>query len=147
MAPTMPIEHRIEHRIDIAADRQKVWRAITKPEHFSNWFGDTIHFSHLAAGEPIAFEVGSLKKSGTIERVEVPDLYAFHWTPEPGEPARTLVTFRLEAVGSGTRVTVTEEGFEALPDKVRAKRYDLHKRGWPYQMGQLEAYVQSEPDV
>jgi len=131
----------------IAADREKVWRAITQPEHFSHWFGDDLRFERLAVGEAMTFAVGKLQKTGTIATVEPPERYAFYWTPEPGVAARTLVTFHLQAVVDGTLVKVTEEGFDALPEKVRGTRYDLHHKGWPYQTQRLADYVQTEQDV
>ena len=134
----------IEWTTVIPADRQKVWRAITSPEHFANWFGDDLHFERLAVGEAMTFSVGRQQKTGTIATVEPPERYAFYWTPEAGVPARTLVTFNLEAVVDGTLLKVTEEGFDALPEKVRSKRYELHHKGWPYQTEQLAEYVQRE---
>jgi len=40
------------------------------------------------------------------------------------------VTFQLEDVTDGTRITVTEEGFEALPAEVRSAQMENNTRGW-----------------
>jgi uncharacterized protein YndB with AHSA1/START domain len=73
--------------------------------------------------------------------VEPPERFAFRWTPEPGNPAESLVTFRLEVVPGGTLVTVTESGFEALPDSLRQKRAEMNAQGWGFVLEHLAAYL------
>ena len=40
------------------------------------------------------------------------------------------MTFQLEDVTDGTRITVTEEGFDALPAEVRPAQMENNTRGW-----------------
>ncbi|HVO42777.1 MAG TPA: SRPBCC domain-containing protein [Aggregatilineales bacterium] len=137
----------LERSIVTAADGDRVWRAITRPQHFSRWFGGDIRFERLAVGEPMTFHVGGQTGPATIAIVEPPERFAFHWAAEPGDPARTLVTFRLETVADGTRVTVTEEGFEALAERARRRRFELNDEGWSIQMANLAAYLRKGEDV
>jgi hypothetical protein len=53
------------------------------------------------------------------------------------------VVFALETVPEGTRITVTEQGFEALPDEVREIRYQDNTQGWEQVLGELIAYLTS----
>jgi hypothetical protein len=53
------------------------------------------------------------------------------------------VIFALETVPEGTRITVTEQGFEALPDEVREARFKDNTQGWEHMLGELLAYVTS----
>jgi uncharacterized protein YndB with AHSA1/START domain len=53
----------------------------------------------------------------------------------------TLVEFRLEETAKGTRVTVTESGFEKVPEARRAEAFRMNDRGWEQQMKNIEEYV------
>jgi uncharacterized protein YndB with AHSA1/START domain len=101
---------KAERSLVIAAEQERVWRAITTPEIISRWFDGTMRWSfRLAAGETITLTMPDFTGYAHIAIVEPPEHFAFTWTPEPGNPAETLVTFRLEAVPGGTRVTATED--------------------------------------
>lgn len=54
----------------------------------------------------------------------------------------TLVTFYLETVAEGTRLTVTETGFEALPEEVRQTPFARNSKGWRIQMNNIAEYLQ-----
>jgi uncharacterized protein YndB with AHSA1/START domain len=135
----------IRRSVVVAADQEKVWRAITQPEHFSKWFGGQIQFERLAVGETISFFEENYP--GTIAIVEPPERFGFYWTAELGYPVETLVTFHLETVAEGTRITVTETGFEALPEDVRHIPFARNDKGWSIQMNNIAAYLQTVADV
>jgi uncharacterized protein YndB with AHSA1/START domain len=86
--------------------------------------------------------------AAVVERIEPPTLFSFRWHPyaiDPevdysGEPT-TLVEFRLEPIATGTRVTVTESGFEALPARRRPDALRMNERGWQAQMANIAAHV------
>lgn len=64
---------------------------------------------------------------------------------EPGEtPASMLTTFRLADENGGTRVTVIEDGFEALPTEVRQKRVDQTGHGYSMSMAHLKKHVEGQ---
>lgn len=134
----------IRRSVVVTASREKVWRAITQPEHFSKWFGGEIQFERLAAGEAMTF-FGT--EPATIAIVEPPERFAYRWVAETGYSAETLVTFHLEAVPEGTRITVTETGFEALPEDVRHIPFERNGKGWSIQMDSIAAYLQTADDV
>lgn len=131
----------------IAAERERVWRAITTPRHMTQWFGMDIDFARLAVGETMTFTYEGTPEPATITVVEAPERFAFEWTAEPGLAVTTLVTFVLEAVREGTRVTVTEQGFEALPDDVRDNRRDSNTNGWAIQLNNIARYLRETADV
>jgi uncharacterized protein YndB with AHSA1/START domain len=80
----------------------------------------------------------------TIEQVEPERLFSWRWHPggdpdiDPAEPM-TLVVFELEEVPEGTRLTVTETGFDRVPVSRRSKAYRENDEGWA---GQFEAIAQ-----
>jgi uncharacterized protein YndB with AHSA1/START domain len=133
---------KAERSIVIAADRERVWRAITTPEHISKWFDEQMKWTFtLAPGETITLSMDDFTGYARIATVEPPERFAFYWQAEMDNPTETLVTFRLESVPEGTRVTASEEGFEALPDDVRQKRYDMNGMGWGMALDSLAAYL------
>ncbi len=136
---------KAERSIVIAADRERVWRAITTPEQISKWFDGTMEWQFkLAPGETITLSMDDFKGYARIVTVEPPERFAFTWTPEPSNPVESLVTFQLESIPEGTRVTASEAGFERLPDDLRQKRYDMNGMGWGIALKNLADYLQKE---
>ena len=129
----------IERSVVIAAERAQVWRAITTPEYLAKWF-ESIHFERLAEGEALTFGWGG---AGTIALVEPMDRFGFRWQIAPPHPAQTLVVFTLETVPEGTRITVTERGFEALPEEVRETHFRDNTQGWEHMLKSLSTYLRS----
>ncbi|MBO0783033.1 MAG: SRPBCC domain-containing protein [Ktedonobacteraceae bacterium] len=129
----------IERSIVVAADREQVWRAITTPEYIANWF-EPIRFDRLAVGEALTFGWGG---EGSIAIVEPMERFGFRWQIAPPHPAQTLVVFALETVPEGIRITVTEQGFEALPDEVRETHFKNNTQGWEHMLNSLSTYLLS----
>jgi uncharacterized protein YndB with AHSA1/START domain len=83
----------------------------------------------------------------TVERVEPEHLLSFRWHDfdetgvEISEQPTTLVEFRLEPTTDGTRLTITESGFEALPDHRRLEKLRGNAEGWNIQANNIAAYV------
>jgi uncharacterized protein YndB with AHSA1/START domain len=141
---------RIEKAIILRAPRSRVWRALTDSAQFSEWFGATLKDPFL----PGARVQGPVTSRGyehltmdiTIDRVEPERLFSWRWHPggdakvDPSEPA-TLVVFKLEEVPEGTRLTVTETGFDRIPVARQAKAYRENDEGWTGQMEAIRKYL------
>jgi hypothetical protein len=57
---------------------------------------------------------------------------------------KTLVEFRLEATSNGTRLVVSESGFNDLPDDpLRVDALRSNTDGWNLQAANLAAYVET----
>jgi hypothetical protein len=56
------------------------------------------------------------------------------------EPS-TLVEFRLERAGHGTRLTIIESGFDALPAHRRDEAFRMNEGGWSEQVKNITAHV------
>jgi uncharacterized protein YndB with AHSA1/START domain len=149
--PTTPsTTDRIEKTILLHAPRSKVWRALTDPAAFSDWF----QVSLTGPFTPGARVTGPVTHPGythltmviTIDQVEHERRFSWRWQPggdpdiDPSE-ATTLVVFELEDVPQGTRLTVTESGFDAIPLSRRAKAYRENEEGWAGQMENLRQYL------
>jgi uncharacterized protein YndB with AHSA1/START domain len=85
----------------------------------------------------------------TVERVEPERCFSFRWIPygidaecDPEHEPTTLVEFRLEPDGSGTRLTIVESGFDRVPAHRRERAFRMNEGGWSAQADNLRQYVQ-----
>ena len=143
---------RIEKTIVLNAPRSRVWRSLTDPAQFGQWFGAELKDPFL----PGARVQGPVTSPGyehlvmdiTIDRVEPQRLFSWRWQPggdpniDPAEPM-TLVVFELEEVPEGTRLTVRESGFDQIPVSRRGKAYRENDAGWTGQVENLRKYLAS----
>lgn len=147
---------RIERSIVLKAPRSRVWKALSDPAEFGAWFraelgGETFAPGQTARGAIThpGFEHVTLELQ--VERVEPERVFAYRWHPyaiEPGvdyaaEPT-TLVEFTLEDVDGGTRLTVVESGFDAIPVARRDEAYRMNSGGWEAQMHNIARHVDGE---
>ncbi len=86
---------------------------------------------------------------GTVERIDPEQYFSFRWIPfgidaeaDPDTEPTTLVEFRLEPVPEGTRLTVTESGFDKVPAHRRARAFRMNEGGWNGQAENLRKYVE-----
>jgi uncharacterized protein YndB with AHSA1/START domain len=141
---------RIQKTVVLRAPRSKVWRALTDSAQFGQWFGTNIEGQFTPGGrsrgpitipkyEHLTFEVD-------VEQMEPERLFSWRWQPggdpksDPAEPM-TLVVFELEEVPEGTRLTVTETGFDQIPAARRDKAYRGNDAGWTGQVENLRKYL------
>ncbi len=151
----------IEKTVVLKAPRAKVWQAIADSAAFGTWFGMTIE-GPFVAGQTAKGRIAATKVDPAIakqqapyvgmacdlmvERVEPERRLAFRWHPG-AEPAAgpdaptTLVTFELEEVDGGTRLTITESGFDRIPLERRAKAFADNEGGWAAQLTLVAKYL------
>jgi uncharacterized protein YndB with AHSA1/START domain len=142
----------IEKTIVLKAPVARVWRALTDAEEFGIWFRVKLEGPFVAGAESrghITYPgYEHLRFRATVVRIEAPLVFAFTWHPYAIDPDRdyddepaTLVTFRLEPTSEGTRLTVTESGFDALPPERRDLAFRMNERGWGIQMENIASHV------
>lgn len=84
----------------------------------------------------------------TVERIEPERYFSFRWIPYgidedadlENEPT-TLVEFRLEPAPEGTRLVITESGFDRVPAHRRERAFKMNAGGWEAQAANLERYL------
>jgi uncharacterized protein YndB with AHSA1/START domain len=59
----------------------------------------------------------------------------------------TLVAFELTETSEGTKLTVTESGFDRIPPERRAQAYRLNDEGWGEQMKLIERHLAKAPST
>ena len=143
---------RIEKQITLDAPRSRVWRALTEVEQFNAWFGVSLT-TPFAPGAEVS---GQIKVRGYehlamtiwIETMEPERFFSFRWHPYAVEPdvdysaePTTLVSFTLEEAGAGTRLTIVEAGFDAIPESRRAKAFTMNSNGWNGQAENIRKFL------
>lgn len=138
----------VRRTIQIAAPIEKVWSAVTQPEHISQWFGTAvIHGAGVGARGTLTFE-GYGAVPLRIEAFEEPRLVSYRWgnddasgvMPDDVDEHSTVFTFTLEPTADGTQLTVVETGFEATSDP--AANMESHRGGWNDELDKLVALLE-----
>lgn len=154
---------RIEKAVVLRAPRERVWRAISDAKQFGTWFGVDFDGPFVAgarltgrivptkadpevarAQEPHAGKTFEI----SIDRIEPMRLFSFRWHPFAVDPnvdysrePTTLVVFEVEEVAGGTKLTITESGFDGIPLERRAKAFAGNEQGWAAQLRLVEKYL------
>lgn len=144
---------RIEKSMELRAPVERVWRALTDHTEFGAWFRVKLDGPFV----PGEVSTGCMTYPGyehlpwkaTIVAMEAMRLFSYRW-PHMDEAQRvredcpwTLVEFRLEPMSGGTRLTVVESGFDALPSHRRAEAFRQNEGGWAEQMKNIQTHVEA----
>jgi uncharacterized protein YndB with AHSA1/START domain len=143
-------EFTVRRTVTIAAPIEKVWAAVTEPEHISRWFGQAAVFDDLAVGASGSLtwdDYGTL--AVLIEELDPPRAIAYRWSNESGNAIEgdhvdpehsTVFRFTLEPVDSGTQLTVVESGFDTL--STPAESMESNRGGWDHELDELVTYLE-----
>lgn len=158
---------RIEKQVLLHAPLERVWQAISNAQEFGSWFGMRFD-GPFVAGERVAGQIvpttvdpqvaesqkpyEGIRFDLFVERIEPMRLFSYRWHPgavDPGvdyskEPT-TLVVFGLEEVPEGTKLTITESGFDAIPLARRAGVFEQNEMGWEGQLTLIQKYLARKP--
>lgn len=139
--------------VDIAAPAERVFKALTDPTEIVRWWGSpeayqtTEWTSDLRKGG--RFRAGGVMRDGSrfaLEgeylAVEPPHTLVHTWEPDWDGGARSVVRYRLESVGGGTRVTLRHDGFEGRPESCTR-----HSTGWQLVLGWLDRFTAPSDDA
>ncbi len=145
-------EDRIEKRIQLSASVSRVWRALTDYKEFGEWFGVDLE-SPFVRGQATQGRITHpgyehLVMEVVVETIDPERSFSFRWQPTAVNPdvdysadPTTLVQFDLEATAEGTRLTITESGFDALPEVRRQEAFLRNEGGWTQQLKNIENHV------
>lgn len=138
--------------VELKAPLSRVWYAISDYKEFGRWFCVKLD----GPFRPGSISTGKMTFPGyegypwraIVERMEPERLFSFRWHDydeksgaDVTEQATMLVEFRLEPTAEGTRLTITESGFEALPDHRRIEVLRDNTEGWNIQAINIAAHV------
>ena len=153
--PASSSTDRIEKVVNLDVPRARVWRALTDVTQFNAWFGVAL----LTPFAPGAAVDGKLTYKGYdhltlqiwIETMEPERRFSFRWHPFAIDPTidysaepTTLVSFTLEDAPGGTKLTIVESGFDAIPASRRAAAFSSNSSGWDGQAKNLQKFLANE---
>ena len=146
-------QDQIEKVVDLAAPVSRVWKAITDHKEFGEWF--RVHLDGpFKVGETTKGNITfpgyeHVKWISVSEQLDHERLFAFSWPPSAVDPdtdyapdAKVRVEFRLEPIDTGTRLTITETGFQQFPEAKRLEVLRSNIEGWNIQAKNVAAHVE-----
>lgn len=144
---------RIERTVELRAPVARVWRALADASELGSWFGFVVTEGELAPGARLRGRITHEAYTHVVFEITVVEMeperrLSWRWHPAAveqnvdytAEPA-TLVTFELEPIDGGTRLTVVETGFSKLPPDRRQSALRSNEGGWTAQMVAIERHV------
>jgi uncharacterized protein YndB with AHSA1/START domain len=156
---------RIEKNVVLKAPVERVWRAISDAKQFGTWFGVEFDSPFVAGAHMIGRivptkvdqEIAKVQEpfrgrkfEWTIERIEPMRVFSFRWHPFAVKPdvdyssePTTLVVMELEEVAGGTKLKITESGFDRIPLARRAEAFSANDGGWQKQTELIAKYLAS----
>ncbi|TKR33516.1 vanillate O-demethylase oxidoreductase VanB [Luteimonas gilva] len=155
---------RIVKQILLKAPRERVWRAVSDAKQFGAWFGMAFD-APFAPGAKITGKIvptqvdaeaaksqepyAGMAFDFIIDRIEPMDVFSFRWHPYAVDPdtdysqePMTLIVFELKDEAGGTRLTITESGFDAIPLARRAEAFAANEGGWEAQTMLIAKYLE-----
>jgi uncharacterized protein YndB with AHSA1/START domain len=122
------LERHLPHR------PEKVWRAVTEPEHLAAWFPSNVEIPELTVGGKVRFVFTGEEAppdEGTITQLDEPRLFAFTWG---GNELRIELTPSAEDEGGGEGCTlVFTQVFDDTPSAAS------YASGWDQRLAALAA--------
>lgn len=143
---------KIEKQVTVGATIGRTWRALADAKEFGHWFKVQFDVPFLpgarVTGRILEPGYEHMKFEMVVERMDAPEYLSLRWHPYPVDPRAdyskeqpTLVEFRLQQVSGGTRVTVTESGFDQVSAARRDEAYKMNAQGWETQMTRIRDYL------
>lgn len=122
--------------VDIVATPERVFRALSTPEDLLRWWGaDGVYRTTNWTAD---FRVGgrwraegrgadgkAFSVEGEFRDIDPPRELVLTWKPDWAAGHETTVTYRLEPIPDGTRLTLRHEGFKGHPESCGS-----HASGW-----------------
>jgi uncharacterized protein YndB with AHSA1/START domain len=148
------LQDRIDRTIQINAPPDRVWRMLTTAADVAAWFRMTVE-GEFAPGADVWMTSTSPGYEGQrfvvrVTEMTAPRRFAWQWHPGAVDPAIdysrepwTTVTFVLEPAGRGTRLSVSEIGFNEISLARRAKVFADNSGGWTAVIDWIRTYAEA----
>lgn len=138
----------VERSIWIAAPRERVWRAIIDPAQLQQWYspGTTWQMPALEVGGKLFAldpETGAEQHIQVIEQIESPQRFVLRTAPEEAGTFE-VTAYTLQEEDGGTRLTVTNSGYETMPEEGRWNALEQNAFGWGMMLENVKAYIEGK---
>jgi uncharacterized protein YndB with AHSA1/START domain len=124
---------RLRFTRTLAHPQEKVWRAVTEPEHLAHWFPTTIE-GERAAGAPLRFSFAAGEAppfDGEMVVYDPPSVLELRWGTD-------ILRLELRPAATGTELTL----LDTLDERGKAARDGT---GWHVCLDGLAAHLDGEP--
>ncbi len=121
----------IRQSVWIAAPPDCVWPFLTSQEGMRQWYSEEAEFEPHVGGRVVASDYG-VQLVGYVTEMERERKLAFTFAEEDtvGKQPPFLITLELWPENGGTRVFLTQAGFDALSPESQQRIFDGYRRGW-----------------
>jgi uncharacterized protein YndB with AHSA1/START domain len=128
--------------VTIAVPPERVFRALTTAEEMSNYLSGFDHFTFEAQlGGSFEWVYGDGRiVCGEVIEFDPPRRLAFTWEFKGSPLPKTVVTFTLERVLGGTRLSFVHSGFSKEFEHMRG----VHEQRWPENVSLLKRYLEAD---
>ncbi len=137
----------IHASVEIAAPPERVFRALTNGDEVIRWWGSpgTYRLTEFAAdlrvggrwhSRGVAVDGKPFEAKGEFLEVDAPRTLVQTWIPDWAPGLSTKLTYRLDPIPGGTRLTLRHEGFGD-----HAAALEGHTRGWERILAYLNTYL------
>lgn len=132
----------------IAATPEAVWKALTTAEFTRQYWYATRVESDFAAGSSIRFltDDDDVALEGTILVADAPHTLSYTFTfprhPAAATEPPSRVTFTIEAIAQGSKLTVVHDDFEP-----QSEIYTMVAEGWPFVLAGLKTLLELQKPV
>jgi uncharacterized protein YndB with AHSA1/START domain len=149
------MQDKIEKVVELAVPVARVWRALTDYREFGAWFrvdlNEPFTVGEVSRGVTTYPGYEGMRWEANVVALDQERLFAFEWCPYEHDDYRdfasapkTRVEFRLQPTKTGTRLTITESGFNGIPDdKRRIHALRSNTEGWDIQAQNIIRHVQT----
>ena len=159
---------RIENQRVLPASRERVWQAIGEAPRFGYWFGvdfdgpfmEGARITGRITPTQVDADVARLQQPHkgmpfefVVERIEPMQRIVFRWHPfaidravDYSKETMTTIEFALGEHVDGTRLTISESGFDQIPAHRRAQAYAANEGGWTHQLELVAKYLALKTD-
>jgi uncharacterized protein YndB with AHSA1/START domain len=139
----MAIPDEVRRVLEIRTPRGRVWAALTQPEELVRWFSTERAEIDLRPGGAARFEWEDSSDEAVVDVVDPPGRLVFRWRPAGLDRPYTTVSFTLEEIPKGTRLTLVESGFSSLPDQIPQQSQEGNDDGWADELAELRVYLEA----
>lgn len=136
--------------VEIAVPPERVFRALTDPNEVTAWWGsaDTYRTEEFMADLRVGGRWSARGRSadgrtfaveGEFLEIDAPHRLVQTWIPDWEPGLKTRLTYRLEPIQGGTRLTLRHEGFGDRHTALQG-----HTQGWERVLGWVRDYARNE---
>jgi hypothetical protein len=115
---SMPREHKASSRIQLTASRDSVWAVLRNFGDYPNWhpdFKSSVRGERREGREVWVQEVNGMTMSVMLLEIQPPSWLVTEVVTDEKSQWGGVWTYELAANGSGTEITITEEGWVKSP--------------------------------